>query len=188
MGDVPDTGPRRFLVALSGQARHTRLSPLTGIAMRFVARITLVAVMIVSGAVAAPLPKTAGPKDPPTPDISGDWVLLRLTIGGESIPLDSIYVYNRFTGDGKRFQRRSLNDIPVNPQFYTLGREGARHTIDLSQKVGDPVTSRGIYELDGDTLTTCTTVVDPSVERPTKLESPAGSKLVLAVYKRAKKD
>ena len=93
--------------------------------MRSVGWISLAAVMVVSGAVAAPIPKTGGPKDPPTPDISGDWVLLRLTIGGESIPLDSINVYNRFTGDGKRFQRRSLDDIPTNPQSLTLGRQGA---------------------------------------------------------------
>jgi uncharacterized protein (TIGR03067 family) len=137
--------------------------------------------------VSAPLPKT--PKDaPPDKDISGDWVLLRLTIGGETLPLDSINIYNRFTGDGKRFQRKSPDDVPTDPQFFTLGRDGKLRTIDIRRKEGDSVAFRGILELDGDTLTTCLTVADPGVERPTKLESPAGSKLVLAVYKRVKSE
>ena len=46
----------------------------------------------------------------------------------------------------------------------------------------------GLYKVDGDTLTLCFVItLGEKAERPTKIESPAGSNIWLMTFKRAKK-
>jgi hypothetical protein len=46
------------------------------------------------------------------------------------------------------------------------------------------VTLRGIYKLDGNTLTLCLAVGGEEANRPAKFESPAGSMVMLLTLKR----
>ena len=45
---------------------------------------------------------------------------------------------------------------------------------------------KGIYALDGDTLTTCDNAPDPAKGRPAAFEAASGSGYILITFKRAK--
>ena len=132
-----------------------------------------------------------GPKDAPAkeaPDIAGEWVLVSLSIGGQAIPLEFVAGRTEFTAAGKRVEHNRKGDDVMGERFFKLDRKASPPTIDFSEKIGGPITTRGIYGIDGDMLKICSTPVDPAIPRPTKLEAPAGSKFVLAEYKRVKKN
>jgi uncharacterized protein (TIGR03067 family) len=140
------------------------------------------ALSLAAGAAAAP-----GLKDPPPtgPDVAGEWVLVSLSLGGQPIPVGDIAGHTEFTADGRRVSRNRLGQV-VGEARYALGRDRAPPTLDLRDKADGPVTSRGVYAVDGDALTVCYTT-DPDAPRPARLEAPAGSKVFLAVYTRARK-
>jgi uncharacterized protein (TIGR03067 family) len=147
-------------------------------------RLTTAVMVVLAGlAVAAPKPKDSPSKGP---DIAGDWILVSLSMGGVPTSLDAIVTQTEFTADGRRVSRNRLGQV-VGESPYNLGRDQDRPTIDLRHKADGPVVYRGIYAVETDTLTICY-VTDPAADRPTKLEAPAGSKVWLAVYTRAKKN
>ena len=65
--------------------------------------------------------------------------------------------------------------------------DAAKMTIDMKPSSGryKDKTLKGIYKIDGDTLTVAFSS-DPDKPRPTTLESAAGSGVVVAVHARAK--
>jgi uncharacterized protein (TIGR03067 family) len=142
----------------------------------------VLALSLAAGAYAAP-----GLKDPPPkgPDVAGEWVLVSLSMGGVPTPVKDIAVHTEFTADGRRVSRNRLGQIVAEAR-YTLDRDQVPPTFDLRYKADGPITLRGVYSVDGDTLTICYTT-DPDAARPTKLEGPAGSKVFLGVYTRVKK-
>ena len=137
---------------------------------------------LAAGSAAAPNLKDPPPKGP---EIAGDWVLTSLSMGGVPTPVGDIAVHTEFTADGRRVSRNRLGQVIAEAQ-YALGRDQSPPTFDLRAKPDGPVTSRGIYAVDGDILTIWYTI-DPDAARPAKLEAPAGSKVWLVVYTRAKK-
>jgi uncharacterized protein (TIGR03067 family) len=142
----------------------------------------VLALSFAAGVSAAPGLKDLPPKGP---DISGEWVLVSLSMGGVPTTLDAIAVHTEFTADGRRVSRNRLGQVVAEAR-YALGREQAPPTFDLRYKAEGPVTLRGVYAVDRETLTICYTT-DADAARPAKLEAPAGSKVFLAVYNRAKK-
>jgi uncharacterized protein (TIGR03067 family) len=92
-----------------------------------------------------------------------------------------------------------VNDIDGKWSIRVDGKVVARGTskidptskpraIDLTQTEGQGKgkTSRGIYEVEGDTRKVC--IAEAGKERPTTFSSPADSGHILAVFKRLKKE
>jgi hypothetical protein len=107
-------------------------------------------------AVAAP-----GPKDPPKADgpLVGTWALESMTAGGT--PRPGLKATVTFAQDGTYVTRAEATP-PLAVQSQV-----------------------GIYRVDGDTLTVCSTV---DGARPKGFDAPAGSNRTLAVYRRVRKD
>ncbi|HKB05605.1 MAG TPA: TIGR03067 domain-containing protein [Gemmataceae bacterium] len=141
------------------------------------------AAALTAGAVAAPRPKDPPPKGP---DIVGRWVLVSASQGGEPIPLRVVELDYEFTPDGRQVVRSRLGQVSFEYR-YTVDRDNSPPTFDVRDKTGGSANLRGIYTVEGKTLTICY-VTDADVPRPTKLESPAGSKAELRVFTRSKKD
>jgi uncharacterized protein (TIGR03067 family) len=124
-----------------------------------------------------------GLKEPPgkPPGIEGEWTVESNLFGGkpddrfERIPIDKIVI----TADKwivVRGKPSGGSDVVVDP------KQNPPH-IDIGVS-GKGSLSRGIYKLDGDTLTVCCVVGD---DRPTKFESPPDSNVRMMTLKRLKK-
>jgi uncharacterized protein (TIGR03067 family) len=128
--------------------------------------------------VAAPGPKEPPKKEPPT--LVGDWVIDSLTIGAEKFA--EIHGTFTFKPDGK-CESKLDGQKSFTTGAYTIDMKKEPPTIDLQEGPDKP--SKGIFKIDGDTLTMCFPLTDSP--RPTKFE--AGESInVLMVLKRVKKD
>jgi len=130
--------------------------------------------------VAAPGPKEAPKKDPPT--LVGLWVMESATIGGM---VDKMSAGNmmELTADGKAVFKENGNDIKGS---FKADPKKDPPEIDLTMDAGGMILSMpGIYNLDGDTLTIR---MVPVGDRPKAFASNAGSPTMLLVLKRSKKD
>lgn len=135
--------------------------------------------LILALVVAAP-----GPKEPPKKDPAyvGQWVTETVTLGGRQIPGPAMSVrigadgtMERRGPDGKtEFTGTFTVDLKPDPPYLDI-------TVLNDKKVGR--VAKGIFKIDGDTLTICTAQDD---SRPTAFVSPAGSNTVLMVLKRKK--
>jgi uncharacterized protein (TIGR03067 family) len=130
-------------------------------------------------AVAAP-----GPKDPPKkgpPSLVGEWVAERAVEKGRprNPPPGTTW---RFTADGKSVLTLGGRDPAEGTYKADAGKSPAE--LDVSAgPTGKPL--KAIYTVEGDSLTVA--LVDGAGDRPTMFESPAGSKVILMVLKRAPK-
>jgi uncharacterized protein (TIGR03067 family) len=138
-------------------------------------------------AVAAPAPKDVPTKDT---DIAGVWIEESKTLGNKKIEAPGETAHE-FTIEGQYLLH--LNGAKCKFSEFKADSMASTPTIDLLEKptpVGGGVAipgsiMRGIYKIDGDRLTIC---FGPEIgERPTKFESPDGSKITLMTLKRAKK-
>ena len=121
------------------------------------------------------------------PQLVGEWDLKSLSMGGGvPTPVNLLAADTEFTADGQRISRNS-NGVIVGTFRYRTDRAAKPPTIDVWTGDDPAAGSRGVYSLDGDTLTVYY-VTDPKADRPAKLESPAGSKVIMAVYERRRKD
>lgn len=124
-------------------------------------------------------------KDPPakTPTIEGEWTVEASLSGGKDdgvmtrSPIDKIIITaDRWivvrNGMGNPGSEISI-DTKQDPPHLTFGAAG----------VGGGG-SKGIFKLDGDTLSVCYTLTG---ERPTKVESPLDSQIRLMTLKRIKR-
>ena len=130
-------------------------------------------------AVAAPLGKDAK-KDPPS--IVGEWLAESAVEGGkpDNPPPGTTWT---FTADGKSILTvGGMKDR--DESTYTTDPKKDPAWIDI-MAARDRAAMRGIYKVEGDTLTLC--VLDGPGDRPTKFEAAAGSKFVLITLKRATK-
>lgn len=132
-------------------------------------RSSLLVVVVASWAVAAP-----GLKDPPKkemPSIVGEWI--RVDPGVET--------HRTFTADGKCYWGTK---IPLQFESFTVNVKLDPAEIDVTaSKAKDPI--RGIYKIDGDTLTICRSRTRGG-DRPTKFEASDKPPVVIETYKRVK--
>jgi uncharacterized protein (TIGR03067 family) len=138
--------------------------------------------LILALAVGAPAPKAEAKKDPPT--VVGRWVPENASVGGKNDPPPPGTTFE-FTADGKFLMITDGNARPETSS-YTTDPKKEPAEIDLDGPGGkkDPPIL-GIFKTDGDTLTLA---MSKDGTRPTKFESPAGSRVMIITMKRAKKE
>ena len=123
-------------------------------------------------------------KDPPTKSetIVGEWEIESVTMGGKRATSRTGIRYE-FTSDGQRITKSDRGDRPQSFKYHANATADPP-TIDM---VGpkDSAAGRGIYRIESDHLVFCFGF--DANTRPTKFESPDGSRLILMVLKRVKK-
>jgi hypothetical protein len=89
---------------------------------------------------------------------------------------------------GNRFEIRSKDDKPLYTGIVQMNPNAKPATIDFQQKKGavNGKVWKGIYAVDGDTLTTCDNAPNLKKGRPAAFEAKSGSGYVLITFKRAK--
>jgi uncharacterized protein (TIGR03067 family) len=89
---------------------------------------------------------------------------------------------------GNRFEIRSKDDKPLYTGIVQMNPNAKPATIDFQQKKGavNGKEWKGIYAVDGDTLTTCDNAPNVKKGRPTAFEAKSGSGYVLITFDRAK--
>jgi uncharacterized protein (TIGR03067 family) len=109
--------------------------------------------------------------------IQGKWVVASGEKDGKEAPADIVGKL-AFTFEGGTLTVRAGEQAK-----FKLDATKKPKAIDITIEGKGDV--KGIYELTGDTLKLC--VGEPGTERPTEFKSPAGSRAVYVVFKRAKK-
>lgn len=127
------------------------------------------------------------PKEPPKKDadpLLGKWTGLTATAAGTPLPVPAGGVTMEFRAGGAWVTEEG-GKAPEEGG-YTADPKRDPHEIDLTQPAagGKIMRMRGIYKVEGDTLTLCLAAAGG---RPTKFESAAGQQTVLMTFKRAKK-
>jgi uncharacterized protein (TIGR03067 family) len=121
----------------------------------------------------------AGPAESSLKSLEGDWTVERMEQKGKKFPTDLlIRVRLQVRGDIFTFVNGQTEFTSRVTKFDASGDPRA---IDLTRDA-DKQTVRGIYKVDGDTLTICTNVRG---DRPSSFAADAESPNVLTVYKRA---
>jgi len=134
-------------------------------------------------AVGAPAPKEA-PKKAEPPSIVGEWECVECTAGGRTASaeeLDDLQCGYKFTADGK-FQSRWGKQVFEGTYTTDSAKDPAQMDC-VSDKTGK--VGQLIYKVEKDKLTICG--AEGGRDRPTKFESPAGTRIMLLTFKRVEK-
>jgi uncharacterized protein (TIGR03067 family) len=132
-----------------------------------------------------------GGKDAPKKDVTivGDWNGEKAVSGGKERPVPEGGVTITFTADGKFVVREGKREKAERGTYTTdTKKDPAEIDITPPPDKGERGVIKGIFKVDGDTLTLCFVGGKEDAERPTKFESPEGSRQMLMTLKRAKKD
>ena len=133
--------------------------------------------------VGTPAPKEA-PKKADVPSIVGEWECSSFMGGGRAATpneLSQIAIVMEFTADGKF---RSQEGKARHTGKYTINASKDPAELDYAAG-GIAKGNHGIYKVDKDTLTIC--VAEGGGVRPTKFESPAGTRIMLLTFTRVEK-
>jgi uncharacterized protein (TIGR03067 family) len=97
-------------------------------------------------------------------------------------------VGNRLSFGGNRFQIRSKDGKPLYGGTFRVEPSAKPAAIDFEHREGalKGKAWKGIYALDGDTLTICDNAPNLDKGRPAAFEAKSGSGYVLITFKRAK--
>lgn len=138
--------------------------------------------------VAAPAPKETPKKE--APGIVGSWSLEKAEFGGMVLPPGAGPgpgdLSLTFNADGTIIASKGGKPEQDNTR-YTHDAKKSPAEIDITEGRGGgkDMIIKGIYKIDGETLTLCMT---PMGDRPTKFESAAGGQTIIMTFKRMKKD
>jgi uncharacterized protein (TIGR03067 family) len=129
----------------------------------------------------APFPRPDSPKDD-LKKMQGTWERVALTIGGAAHPEAPGQITIVITGTHLQF--------PSPQDAWTITLDAGKKPRHFDYRGAAPpvqkITFRGIYRLEGDTLTICCVESARGEDRPTKFES-LGGQVWLQVYKRKKR-
>jgi uncharacterized protein (TIGR03067 family) len=145
-----------------------------------VSRLVAAFLMVPVAAMAAPALKDRPPKEPPS--IVGEWVRVGHTEAGTAVRPDPQPHHQVFKADGTWEYSYGSGASPGGMSYVTDPKQDPP-TIDIRMQAG-PASWRGIYKVEGDTLTLC--LVKGDGDRPKKFESSPDLPTTVWVFKRVR--
>lgn len=117
--------------------------------------------------------------------LHGEWTATKAERDGKAA---ADVVGHRLSFTGERFRIQSKDGKLVYGGSIKVDPNAKPASIDFDNTEGMAKGQawKGIYALDGDTLTICDNAPDPAKPRPAALEAKSGSGYVLVTFKRAK--
>jgi len=117
--------------------------------------------------------------------LQGTWTATRAERDGKAA--DDV-VGNRLSFSSNRFQIQSKDGKPLYAGTVTINPSVKPRAIDFQHMEGSSKGTvwKGIYAIDGDTLTICDNAPNLGKSRPAAFEAKSGSGYVLVTFKRAK--
>ena len=130
-------------------------------------------------------PASGQPADGAPKGLQGTWSATKAVRNGKAA---ADIIGHRLSFTGNRFQVRSKDGKTLYEGTFRVDARTKPAAIDFEHTQGalKGKTWKGIYVLDGDTLTTCDNAPDPDKSRPAAFEAKAGSGHVLITFRRAK--
>jgi uncharacterized protein (TIGR03067 family) len=130
-------------------------------------------------------PAFAQPAEEAQRKLQGTWTATKAERDGKAA---EDVVGNRLSLTGNRFQIRSKDGKPLYEGTFRVGPGTNPAAIDFEHTDGalKGKTWKGIYALDGDTLTTFDNAPDLAKGRPAAFQAKAGSGYILITFKRVK--
>lgn len=118
-------------------------------------------------------------------NLEGTWTASNAARDGK--PADDV-VGHRLAFTGNRFQIAAKDGKPLYLGTFQINPSAKPATIDFEHKDGalNGKVWKGIYVLDGETLTICDNAAGLDRERPTAFEAKAGSGYVVVTFRRAR--
>jgi uncharacterized protein (TIGR03067 family) len=131
------------------------------------------------------VPASAQPVEDARKKLQGAWTVAKAERGGK--PADDV-VGHRLSFAGDRFQIQSKDGKRLYAGTVRVDPGAKPAAIDFEHTEGTVKGKawKGIYTLDGDTLTVCDNAPNPDKGRPSAFEAKRGSGYVLITFKRAK--
>jgi uncharacterized protein (TIGR03067 family) len=131
------------------------------------------------------VPAFAQPTEEAQKKLQGTWAATKAERDGKAT--DDV-VGHRLSFTGNRFQIRSRDGKPLYKGTFRVDPSTKPAAIDFEHTEGalKGKAWKGIYVLDGDTLTTCDNAPNPDKGRPTAFEASTGSGHILITFKREK--
>lgn len=130
---------------------------------------------------AAPALKDRPAKEPP---ITGEWVRVGHTESGTPVAPDRDVHHQVFTADGEWQYSYGARPDGTKGKSYVADPKQSPATIDIHMSASGKPNWRGIYKVEGDTLTLC--LVTGDRDRPKVFESTADHPTTIWVFKRVK--
>jgi uncharacterized protein (TIGR03067 family) len=137
------------------------------------------AVLVLSLSVTAPQLKDKSPKEPP---IFGDWLRVGHTEAGAPVPPDREPHRQVFKSDGEWEYYYADRVGSAGGKSFVVDPRQTPPAIDIHMDRGAKAHWRGIYKVEGDTLTLCLVTADR--DRPRAFESSADRPTTIWVFKR----
>jgi uncharacterized protein (TIGR03067 family) len=132
-------------------------------------------------------PAFAQPAEEAQKQLQGTWTATKAERDGKAA---EDVVGHRLSLTGNRFQIRSKDGKPLYAGTFRLDPSAKPATFDFEHTEGalKGKTWKGIYALDGNTLTTCDNGPDPDKSRPAAFEARRGSGYILITFRRAESE